>query len=122
MTSPAPRDGPDQDAPDKVESATPPKRGGISLSTQLRRTRLLKFFSGGWRIVRPRKTTSAAGLLSWLPGAHVTDAEIRAEIWSLGARHQGWPLEGALAELKTGDLPAQRVSLLRACVRKLQHP
>jgi hypothetical protein len=53
-------------------------------------------------------------------GAMVTKAEVRAEIWRLGARHSGWPLEGALDELKAVNLPADRVRLLRACVRSLQ--
>lgn len=59
-------------------------------------------------------------LASWFRGAAVTEAEIRAEIWRLGGRHLGWPLEGALEELSAPDLPAQRAVLLRACIRKLQ--
>lgn len=59
-------------------------------------------------------------LASWFRGAAVSEAEIRAEIWRLGARHLGWPLEGALEELKAPDLPASRATLLRECVRKLQ--
>ena len=53
-------------------------------------------------------------------GAPIGKAEIRAEIWRLGSRHGGWPLEGALDELKTADLPADRARLLRACVLSLQ--
>ena len=49
-----------------------------------------------------------------------SDAEIRAEIWSLGARHCGQPLEGALGELKVAGLAPKRAMLLRACVRRLQ--
>jgi hypothetical protein len=59
-------------------------------------------------------------LASWFQNASVSEAEIRTEIWHLGTRHLGWPLEGALDELKAADLPARRASLLRACVRKLQ--
>ena len=59
-------------------------------------------------------------LFSWIFGPQVADAEVRAEIWRLGSRHLGWPLEGALDELKDPDLPAGRAQLLRACVRKLQ--
>jgi len=59
-------------------------------------------------------------LFSWLASAGVTEAEVRAEIWRLGTRHLGWPLEGALDELKAPDLSAARAQLLRACVRKLQ--
>ena len=59
-------------------------------------------------------------LFSWLSGARVSDADVRAEIWRLGGRHLGSPLEGARTELKAPDLPAERASLLRACVRRLQ--
>ena len=58
-------------------------------------------------------------LFSWLPGS-VSDAEVRSEVWSLGVRHRGEPLTGALAELKAGDLSAERAQLLQACVRKLK--
>jgi hypothetical protein len=61
-------------------------------------------------------------LLSWFQSGGVSDAEIRAEIWRLGSRHQGWPLEGAQRELKVPGLAANRVVLLRACIRKLQCP
>jgi hypothetical protein len=60
------------------------------------------------------------GLLSWLKSVTVTDAEVRSEIWKLGGRHLGWPLEGALEELKAPGLPHGRALLLQACVRKLQ--
>lgn len=59
-------------------------------------------------------------LLSWLRGVAPSEADIRAEIWRLGARHRGEPLDGALAELNTAGLPAARVVLLRACVQKLR--
>lgn len=59
-------------------------------------------------------------LASWWRGAMPSDAEVRAEIWSLGARHLGWPLEGALDELKGSGLTPARAQLLRACVRELQ--
>lgn len=62
-------------------------------------------------------------LSSWFgTGVAISEAEVRAEIWRLGTRHLGWPLEGALDELKTPDLPPARAQLLRACVRKLQRP
>ncbi len=48
-----------------------------------------------------------------------TEAAVRAEIWKLGARHRGWPLEGALEELKSQEVTAARAQLLRACVREL---
>ena len=57
---------------------------------------------------------------SWLRSAMPTEAEVRAEIWSLGARHLGRPLEGALDELKAPGLKAPRAHLLRACVRELK--
>lgn len=59
-------------------------------------------------------------LLGWLRGPSVTDAEVRAEVWRLGGRHLGWPLKGALEELKAPGLSAERARLLRACVRRLQ--
>lgn len=55
-------------------------------------------------------------VLSWCLRSAVSEAEIRAEIWSLGTRHLGRPLEGALDELKAPDLTAARA----ACVRKLR--
>jgi hypothetical protein len=59
-------------------------------------------------------------LASWFRGVVPSDADIRAEIWSLGTRHRGQPLEGALSELKTHKLTAARTVLLRACIWKLQ--
>jgi len=59
-------------------------------------------------------------LVSLTPGGHVRATEVRAEIWRLGTRHLGWPLEGALAELKIPGLPAGRARLLRACVLKMR--
>ena len=58
-------------------------------------------------------------LFSWLPGG-ASDAEVRSEVWSLGVRHAGEPLSGALSELKAGGLSAERAQLLQACVRKLR--
>jgi hypothetical protein len=60
-------------------------------------------------------------LRAWF-GPRVSQAEIRGEIFRLGNRHVGWPLEGALRELNAPGLAPQRASLLRACVRKLQCP
>lgn len=64
------------------------------------------------------------GIKAWIAalsgGAPVGKAEVRAEIWRLGSRHMGWPLEGALDELKAANLSVDRVRLLRACVRALQ--
>ncbi len=59
-------------------------------------------------------------IFSWLRSAMVSDADVRAEVWKLGARHRGEPLVGALAELKAPDLSSERAQLLRACVRKLR--
>ena len=56
----------------------------------------------------------------WLSGAQVSEREVRTEIWHLGTRHFGRPLEGALDELKAPGLASSRAQLLRACVRKLQ--
>jgi hypothetical protein len=58
-------------------------------------------------------------IFSWLTGgAH--EADVRSEVWSLGVRHHGEPLQGALAELKAGGLSTERAQLLQACVRKLK--
>lgn len=57
---------------------------------------------------------------SWWRSAMPSEAEVRAEIWSLGTRHLGWPLEGALDELQEPGLAPARAQLLRACVRELK--
>ena len=49
----------------------------------------------------------------------VSAAQVRLEIFSLGARHQGDPLAGALRELQDGGLDEERRSLLRAVVAHL---
>jgi len=59
-------------------------------------------------------------LLSMIFKPAVADAEIRGEIWRLGVRHLGWPLKGALAELREPNLPLSRSVLLRACVDRLK--
>jgi len=59
-------------------------------------------------------------LLSMIFRPGVAEAEIRAEIWRLGVRHRGLPLEGALEELREPDLSLNRTVLLRACVDKLR--
>jgi len=59
-------------------------------------------------------------LNSWWRGAFPSEAEVRAEIWSLGTRHLGCPLQGALNELKGANLAPARAQLLRACVRELK--
>ncbi len=59
-------------------------------------------------------------LPSWFRRASISEADVRAEIWRLGTRHLGWPLEGAKDELKAGNLPMRQAMLLRACIRKLQ--
>ncbi len=60
------------------------------------------------------------GLFDLFRMSSVTEAEVRSEVWRLGTRHLGWPLEGALEELKAPGISAHRAQLLRACVRKLQ--
>jgi hypothetical protein len=59
-------------------------------------------------------------LFSWMNAGGVSEADVRSEVWSLGARHRGEPLAGALEELKASGLSAERAQLLRACVRKLR--
>jgi hypothetical protein len=49
----------------------------------------------------------------------ISAAKIRLEIFSLGGRHQGDPLAGALRELQAGGLDDERRSLLRAVVAHL---
>jgi hypothetical protein len=61
-----------------------------------------------------------ACVLALFGPAPVPKAEIRAEVWRLGVRHFGRPLEGAREELKAADLPARRIQLLRACVLQLE--
>ena len=60
------------------------------------------------------------GLFSWLDGLAPTAAEVRSEVWKLGNRHRGEPLEGALKELKAGGTTTARAALLRACVQELR--
>ena len=59
-------------------------------------------------------------LFSWLQPSAVSEAQVRAEVWKLGSRHLGWPLEGALKELQDPAISGERAQLLRACVRKLR--
>jgi len=59
-------------------------------------------------------------LVSWFKSGSVSDADVRGEIWRLGGRHFGSPLQGALEELKARDISTRQALILRACVRKLQ--
>lgn len=59
-------------------------------------------------------------LSSWFQNASISEADVRSEIWRLGGRHFGYPLEGALKELKAQDILPRQAMILRACVRKLQ--
>jgi hypothetical protein len=74
----------------------------------------------GRRAVAALQGVRAMSLQSWLRSFSVSDADVRAEIWRLGARHRGEPLKGALLELKNSDLDHDRDQLLRACVKKLR--
>jgi hypothetical protein len=60
------------------------------------------------------------GLLSWLASLGPSPAEVRAEIWSLGVRHHGYALDGAVKELADGGVSPARAALLRACVQHLR--
>lgn len=60
------------------------------------------------------------GFLDWFSTLAPSTAEVRAEIWSLGVRHRGEPLEGALQELRKGALAPGRAALLKACVQQLR--
>ena len=59
-------------------------------------------------------------LFSWMGAGGVSEADVRSEVWKLGARHLGEPLAGALEELQAEGISAERAQLLRACVRKLR--
>ncbi|MBI1404674.1 MAG: hypothetical protein GC145_00945 [Caulobacter sp.] len=50
-------------------------------------------------------------------GGGVPAAEIRAEAWALGGRHQGDVLLGARTELRQQGISPRRASLLRAVIR-----
>lgn len=60
------------------------------------------------------------GLLNWFSAVLPSAAEIRAEIWKLGVRHHGEPLEGAMQELREQGATPARTVLLRACVQQLR--
>jgi hypothetical protein len=59
-------------------------------------------------------------LLAMIFRPAAAEAEVRAEIWRLGVRHVGWPLEGARKELREPGVSMERAVLLRACVEKLK--
>jgi hypothetical protein len=44
--------------------------------------------------------------------------EVRAEIWSLGARHRGEVVEGAMLELTFPNITHARARLLRAVIKQ----
>jgi hypothetical protein len=74
------------------------------------------------RTSRNPENSWMGAVLAWIAAeTSVSEADVTAEIWRLGTRHLGCPLEGALEELKDPDLPAARAALLRACVRQLRH-
>ncbi|HSV03046.1 MAG TPA: hypothetical protein VLI41_07540 [Phenylobacterium sp.] len=60
------------------------------------------------------------GLLDWFSSLAPSAAEIRAEVWKLGVRHRGEPLNGALQELREASVTPARAVLLRACVQQLR--
>ncbi|MDB5474866.1 MAG: hypothetical protein JWP49_377 [Phenylobacterium sp.] len=60
------------------------------------------------------------GLLNWFASLAPSAAEIRAEVWSLGVRHRGHALDGALQELAGRSVPPARAALLKACVQQLR--
>jgi hypothetical protein len=74
---------------------------------------------------RGRESETGMNVLELISRRNEAEAEVRAEIWRLGVRHVGWPLEGALDELREPNLPMARAVLLRACVEKMrleEHP
>lgn len=64
-----------------------------------------------------RQTTRWTALLQLIGIHHITAQETRAETLFLGSRHQGRIVEGANLELKTPEISAYRVALLRAVIR-----
>ncbi len=60
------------------------------------------------------------GLLRWLASLAPSEAEVRAEVWSLGVRHHGYALDGAVKELAEGSVSPARAALLKACVQQLR--
>lgn len=58
-----------------------------------------------------------SGFLDIFRSSWVSPAEIRAEAWALGGRHQGEVLAGARSELTARSLPARRALLLKAVIR-----
>ena len=59
-------------------------------------------------------------LFPWLARLGPTEEEVRGEVWRLGVRYRGEPLEGAKQELSAPGLPPARSALLRACIRTLK--
>jgi hypothetical protein len=59
-------------------------------------------------------------LLGWFGVGGATPAEVRAEVWRLGALYRGEPLNGALQELKDPATSSVRAALLKACVQELR--
>jgi hypothetical protein len=60
------------------------------------------------------------GLMNWLSSLAPSAAEIRAEVWSLGVRHHGQALDGALQELGEASVSPARAALLKACIQQLR--
>jgi len=61
------------------------------------------------------------GIRAWFDGLNAeAEASVRSEIWRLGNRYRGQPLEGAREELQAPGIAPDRARLLRACVRRLQ--
>jgi hypothetical protein len=56
--------------------------------------------------------------LAWLRSHWIPLAEVRAETWALGARHQGRVLEGARKEGKAPGISFRRAVLLKAVIRQ----
>lgn len=64
-----------------------------------------------------RQTTRWAALLELIGIHQISAQEVRAETLFLGNRHQGRIAEGAQLELKSPEISAHRVALLRAVIR-----
>ena len=57
-------------------------------------------------------------VMAWIRSHWIPPAEVRAEIWALGARHRGRVIEGARIEGGGSGVSFRRAILLKAVIRK----
>jgi hypothetical protein len=56
--------------------------------------------------------------LAWLKALWIPTAEVHAETWAIGARHDGQVVEGAREEGRAAGLSFRRAILLKAVIRE----